>query len=104
MRYRVVFRERTDSEGRVTERPSEFLDAQLSDGIVLDASMVERDQPAAMHTESMDEDDSFLSLQTEAWDYDVANDRKDDFVAALRNSDVVVEYDELGDEDSASAV
>jgi hypothetical protein len=52
----------------------------------------------------MDEDDSFLSVQTEAWDYDVADDRKDDFVAALRNSEVVVEYEELGDEDSVSAV
>jgi hypothetical protein len=104
MRYRVVFRERTDAEGHATERPSEYLDAQLSDGIVLDASMVERDQPAGLHTESMDEDDSFLSVQTEAWDYDVADDRKDDFVAALRNSEVVVEYEELGDEDSVSAV
>ena len=104
MRYRVVFRERTDAEGKPTERPSEFLDSQLSDGVVLDASIVEREQPQALHTDSLEEDDAFLSVQTEAWDYDVADDRQDEFVDAMRNSGVVVDYEVLGDEDSVSAV
>jgi hypothetical protein len=104
MRYRVVFRERTDGEGKPTERPSEFLDSQLSDGVVLDASMVERDEPRALHTDALEEDDAFLNVQTEAWDYDVADDRREEFVDALRNSRVVVEYEVLGDEDSVSAV
>jgi hypothetical protein len=104
MRYRVIFRERTDAEGHVTEKPAEFLEAQLSDGVVLDASVVERDLPPALHTDAMEEDDSFLSVQTEAWDYGVADDRQEEFIAALQNSGVVVEFDTLGDEDSVSAV
>ena len=100
MRYRVVFRERTDSSGRPIERPPEFLDAQLSEGVVLDAAIVEREQPIALHTDRMEEDDDFLSLQTEAWDYDVADDRQGEFVDALRNSEMVVEFERLGDENA----
>jgi hypothetical protein len=104
MRYRVVFREQTDETGRTRQRPSEFLDAQLSDGIVLDASVVERELPQALHTDRMEEDDGFLSTQAEAWDYDVADDRQEEFVDAMRNSGVVMDYQVLGDEDSVSAV
>ena len=96
--------ERTDEKGRATERPSEFLDTQLSDGVVLDASIVEREQPPSLHTDSLEEDDSFLSMQTEAWDYDVADDRQQEFIDAMRNSGVVADYQVLGDEDSVSAV
>jgi hypothetical protein len=104
MRYRVVFREQTDETGRTQQRPSEFLDTQLSDGVVLDASIVEREQPQGLHTDRMEEDDGFLSMQAEAWDYDVADDRQQEFVDAMRNSGVVMEYQVLGDEDSVSAV
>ena len=104
MRYRVVFRERTNATGVPAEEPSEFLTNQLSDGVILDATMVERGIPPALHTSSMEEDDDFLSLETEAWDYDVASDRQDEFVDALKNSEMVVEYEALGDEDSVSAV
>src|SRR6185312_2841439 len=103
MRYRVVFREQTDSNGRATEKPSKFLDAQLSDGVVLDASIVEREEPPGLHTDRLEEDDDFLSLQTEAWDYDVADERQQEFIDALRNSGVVMDYQVLGDEDSVSA-
>jgi hypothetical protein len=74
MRYRVVFVEQTDAKARTTEKPSEFLDTQLSDGVVLDSSIVEREAPPGLHTDRLDEDDDFLSVQTEAWDYDVADD------------------------------
>lgn len=104
MRYRVVFREQTDEKGRTRQRPSEFLDTQLSDGVVLDASIVEREQPQGLHTDKMEEDDGFLSMQAEAWDYDVADDRQQEFVDAMRNSGVVMDYQVLGDEDSVSAV
>ena len=104
MRYRVVFREQTDETGRTQQRPSEFLDTQLSDGVVLDASIVEREQPQGLHTDRMEEDDGFLSMQAEAWDYDVADDRQQEFVDAMRNSGVVMEYQVLGDEDSVSAI
>jgi predicted proteasome-type protease len=99
-----VFREQTDERGRTTQKPSEFLDAQLSDGVVLDAVIVEREQPRALHTDRMEEDDAFLSTQAEAWDYDVADDRQQEFIDAMRNSGVVMDYQVLGDEDSVSAV
>lgn len=104
MRYRVVFVEQTDAKARTTGKPSEFLDTQLSDGVVLDASIVEREEPPGLHTDRLDEDDDFLSVQTEAWDYDVADDRQQEFVDAMRNSGVVADYQILGDEDSVSAV
>jgi hypothetical protein len=104
MRYRVVFVEQTDAKARTTEKPSEFLDTQLSDGVVLDASIVEREEPPGLHTDRLEEDDDFLSVQTEAWDYDVADDRQQEFVDAMRNSGVVADYQILGDDDSVSAV
>ncbi len=101
----MVFRERTDAGANPTEHPAEFLDNELSDGVVLDASVVERDQPMGLHSQpDMDEDDSFLSIQAETWDYDVADDRKEEFEDALRNSGMVMEFEVLGDEDSISAV
>jgi hypothetical protein len=100
MRYRVVFRERTDAKANPTEHPAEFLDNELDDGVVLDAAVVEREQPPALHSQpEMDEDDSFLSIETETWDYDVADDRTEEFEDALRNSGMVVEFEVLGDED-----
>ena len=104
MRYRVVFREQTDEKGRPTQKPAEFLDSQLSDGVVLDSSIVEREQPQALHTDTIEEDDGFLSLQAEAWDYDVADDRQQEFIDALRNSGMVMDYQVLGEEDSINAV
>ena len=71
---------------------------------MLDASVVERELPQALHTDRIEEDDGFLSTQAEAWDYDVADDRQDEFVDAMRNSGVVMDYQVLGDEDSVSAV
>lgn len=99
-----MFREQTDEKGHARQKPSEFLDTQLSDGVVLDASVVEREMPQALHTDRMEEDDGFLSTQAEAWDYDVADDRQQEFVEAMRNSGVVMDYQVLGDEDSVSAV
>jgi hypothetical protein len=96
--------EQTDAKARTTEKPSEFLDTQLSDGVVLDASIVEREEPPGLHTDRLEEDDDFLSVQTEAWDYDVADDRQQEFVDAMRNSGVVADYQILGDDDSVSAV
>lgn len=57
-----------------------------------------------MHTDRLDADDDFLSVQTEAWDYDVANDRQQEFIDAMRNSGVVADYQVLEDEDSDSVV
>jgi len=70
----------------------------------MDATIVERTSPQALHTDSFEEDDDFLSLETEVWAYDVADDRKQDFADALRNSGMVIEFEALGDEDSVNTV
>jgi hypothetical protein len=44
-----------------------------------------------------EEDDDFLSVGSETWDYEVADGREDDFIAALQNSQMVMEYVRLDD-------
>jgi hypothetical protein len=96
MKYRVVFRERFDAQGNNTEEPPEFLDPQLGNGVVLDCEFIERTKPDSLHVqETMDEDDSWESIGTEVWSYDVADDRQDDFIRGLENSRMVVEYERL---------
>jgi hypothetical protein len=43
----------------------------------------------------MDEDDSWESIGTEVWSYDVADDYEDDFIHGLENSRMVIEYERL---------
>ena len=99
MKYRVTFMERTDKVGNPSEDPPEFVEPELTDGVVLDATFVERLEPQNLHVqEVMDEDDSFLSVGTEVWEYDVADGRDRDFTDALRNSKMVVEYEPIEEE------
>ena len=101
MKYRVTFVERTDGVGTPWENPPEFVEPELTDGIVLDRTFVERFEPQSLHSqEVMDEDDSFLSIGTEVWEYDVADGREKEFSDALRNSRMVVEYEEMEEEPS----
>ena len=97
MKYRVVFRERSNQEGERAEDPSVFLDTQLDDETVIDAVFVGRNEPDALHnSDRMEEDDGFLARSTtEIWEYDVADGREDDFVAALQNSGMVIEFEPL---------
>ncbi len=99
MRYRVVFRERTNREAEPAEDPASFLDVQLPDGVVKDAQIVSRDTPAGLHEDGLNEDDAFLSLESEVWEYDVADDRVDEFVAGMQNSQMVMEFEVLGNEE-----
>ena len=93
--------ERTDGKGNPSERPPEFVEPELMDGVVLDATFVERFEPESLHVqEVMDEDDSFLSIGTEVWEYDIVGGRERDFVDALKNSQMVIEYETLEDEPS----
>ena len=90
--------ERTDIAGNPTENPPAFVEPELMDGVVLGASLVERIEPDGLHgREAMDEDDSFLSIGTEVWEYDVADGRERDFEDALKNSQMVIEYEALDD-------
>jgi hypothetical protein len=59
---------------------------------VLDKTFVERTEPEALHgEEELDEDDSFLSVGSETWDYEIADGRQDEFLAALKNSQMAME-------------
>ncbi len=89
--------ERTDGNARRSENPTNYLEPHLEDGIVMDARFVERYEPeAALHPqETMDEDDSFLSVGSEVWEYDVADSRDEDFKQAMARSQMVIEYEAL---------
>lgn len=100
MKYRVVFRERSDREGDRADDPPSFLDPELDDETVLDARFVGRLTPDALHSsDEMEEDDAFLSISPEIWEYDVAEGRDQDFKDALRNSGMVIEFQPLEEED-----
>lgn len=101
MKYRVVFRERSDRAGDPADNPPSFLEPELDDETVLDAEYVGRTEPDALHnSDALEEDDAFLSLGSEIWEYDVAEGKEEDFKAALRNSGMVMEFEELeSDED-----
>ena len=93
MIFRVTFMERTSEKGEPSEAPTGYVAIDLSDGVVLGKEFVERTEPQAMHVEeALEEDDSFLSVGSETWDYEVAEGREDDFIAALENSQMVMEY------------
>jgi hypothetical protein len=99
MRYRVTFMERTDGKGNPSEKPPDYVEIDLAPGVVIDRTFVERDEPVAEHVEEqLEEDDSFLSVGSETWDYEVADGRKDEFLDALRNSKMAIECVSLDDE------
>ena len=100
MKYRVVFRERSNEQGEKADDPSSFLDAQLDDETVLDATLVGRLGTDAQHSSDvLEEDDAFLSLGAEIWEYDVADGKDDAFKDALLNSGMVMEFEPLESSD-----
>lgn len=100
MKYRVVFRERSDQKGEKADDPASFLDAELDDDTVLDSRFVGRLGPDATHSsDALEEDDSFMSISPEIWEYDVADGKDEDFQDALRNSGMVMEFEALESSD-----
>lgn len=95
MRYRVAFTKREES----TMRPSAELDLNLSDGVVAEKVLVEELDSEAQHgEEGLDEDDSFLgSAAAEVWEYDVVDERAREFDDALKNADLILEYEVIDD-------
>src|SRR6266404_8881917 len=92
MRYRVLFMERTGADGERSEEPVDYLELELEDGVVNEAVFIERTKPTALHSqEVMDEDDSFLSVGSEIWEYDIEDGRERDFLDAVKNSQMVLE-------------
>jgi|SRR5665213_1511681 len=94
MRYRVAYKKRFTKDGGQADAPASFLD--LADGIVAEAEFVERFEPDNLHgEESMDEDDDFLSLGSEIWEYDVVPGREQEFKDAVQNSGMAMEIDRM---------
>lgn len=86
--------ERTDGNGEPSENPPAYLIPELESGVVLESLFIERTKPAAMHSEDvMEEDDDFLSVGSEVWEYEVAQGREQEFVDALLNSQMVLDYE-----------
>lgn len=105
MRYIVTFRKRFDESGEPSDDPTSLVDA--ADGVIEGAEFVQILEPAGLHvaedmagpsdSQSAD-DDGFLAFGSEAWIFDVAEGREDEFTAALLNSEVVLEFHEFDDE------
>jgi hypothetical protein len=105
MRYRVAFEKRFQSDGDESVLdPSSELDVYLADGVVASKAFVERFEPEALHSqEVLDEDDAFLGLAgSEIWEYDVVDQRATEFEDAIRNSQMVMEF-EVVDETTIDA-
>jgi hypothetical protein len=99
MKYRVVFRERSDEAGEKADDPPSFLTSDLDDETVLDSRFVGRTRPDALHSsDTLEEDDAFLSLSSEIWEFDVADEKDAQFQDALRNSGMVMEFEPLESE------
>ena len=96
MRYRVAFAKRESAkENERAMRPSAELDMNLADGIVADKVLIEELPSEADHGEDvLDEDDAFLGLAAaEVWEYNVVDNRTEEFERAVADSDLVIEYD-----------
>ena len=92
MTYRVTFMERTDVAGNPSEAPPIYVEVQAAEGVILDKTLVERAEPSALHSEErLEEDDSFLSVGSETWDYEIADGREKEFLEALKNSQMALE-------------
>jgi hypothetical protein len=103
MTYRVTFMERTGVTGEPSETPPAYVAIELPDGVVLEKLFIDRTAPDALHSEeTLEEDDSFLSVGSETWDYEIEDGREDEFIAALKNSRMVMEYVRLDEEPSAA--
>jgi hypothetical protein len=99
MTYRVTFMEQTGVTGAPSEAPTDYVAIELPDGVVLEKLFIDRTEPNALHSEeALEEDDSFLSIGSETWDYEVAEAREEDFITALKNSQMVMEYVRLDEE------
>lgn len=94
MTYKVTFRKRFNEQAEESDRPESFV--QVVDGVILNAAKAEVIDPPALHSQdSLDEDDNFESLGTETWEYEVANGREQEFLDALENSRMVLQYEQI---------
>jgi hypothetical protein len=97
MRYQVTFRKRFDEHGVGSDSPQALLN--LPDGVIRDSEVVEEIEPDSIAVDGEMDEDQMTPFGSEIWEYVVADSRKDEFIAALEESGVVLEYDEIEDED-----
>lgn len=94
MRYRVVYKKRFSEDGSAAESHAPSLD--LLEGVVAESEFVERFAPDNLHVqEEMDEDDSFLSLGSEVWEYDINPGREREFREAVLNTGMAMEVERV---------
>lgn len=92
--YKVTFTKRFNSDGEEADRPETFV--ETVDGVVLNASKAEVIEPDSLHNQdAMEEDDAFLGMGTEVWEYEVAEGREEEFIAALELSRKVIQYEQM---------
>ncbi len=105
MKYKVTFRKRFTPEGEPADDPMSLVSAE--DGVVEDAEFIEILEPAGLGVaEDLNEgtgsresnDNGFLGLGTESWVFTIAEGREDEFKAALAESRVVLDFEEVPDE------
>jgi hypothetical protein len=97
MRYQVTFRKRFDTNGVGSDLPQTLLD--LPDGVILDSEVIQETEPDSIAVDDEMGEDDLTPFGHEIWEYVVADARKDEFVAAMKESGVVLEFDEIEDED-----
>ena len=100
MTYQVTFARRFQSDGSESDLdPTKELDVYLAEGVVTDKAFVQRFDPDAKHSqEVLDEDDAFLGMAAaEVWEYQVEDGRDQEFLDAIKNSQVVMEYQVIDD-------
>jgi hypothetical protein len=103
MRYRVVYKKRFSQTGGEADAPASFLN--LPDGVVAEAEFVERFEPPSLHVEeNMEEDDDFLSLGSEVWEYDVVDGREQEFRDAVLNSGMALEAERIEEVEDLPAI
>ena len=94
MTYKVIFRKRFNDQSEEADRPETFV--RVMDGVVQSATKTEVIDPPALHSQdSLDEDDNFESLGTETWEYQIVDGREREFVDALENSRMVLQYETI---------
>ena len=97
MRYQVTFRKRFNQKGEGADSPQSLVTP--ADGVILESEMVEQIEPDSTHVEEdLEEDDDVFPFGSEVWEYVVADGRTDEFINALEESGVVMEYEEIEEE------
>lgn len=102
MRYKVTFRKRFTPQGEPADDPKSLVDP--GNGVIDDEEFIEIVEPAGLGVaEDLNEgsgsqesnDNGFLGLGTETWVYDISEGHEQEFIHALVESQVVLDFEEL---------